>query len=53
MFANAFQAFLIPFEISALNLAITFWSDKVPIPAISCGCILIYGFVVVQLFIVF
>ena len=35
MCANEVQAFLIPFEISALNLAITFWSDKVPIPAIA------------------
>lgn len=38
-----YQATLIPYEISALNLVITFWSDKVPAAAICVGCIVLYG----------
>lgn len=38
-----YEAFLIPFEISALNLVITFWTDKVPIAAICVGCIVLYA----------
>ncbi|RYP66720.1 hypothetical protein DL769_005952 [Monosporascus sp. CRB-8-3] len=37
-----YEAFLIPFEISALNLVITFWTDKVPVAAICIACIVLY-----------
>lgn len=40
-----YEAFLIPFEISALNLVITFWTDKVPVPAICIACIILYAYV--------
>jgi yeast amino acid transporter len=40
-----YEAFLIPFEISALNLIIKFWTDKVPVPAVCCACIILYGYV--------
>lgn len=38
-----YESFLIPFEISALNLVITFWTDKVPVAAICVICIVLYG----------
>ncbi|RYP17695.1 hypothetical protein DL765_004373 [Monosporascus sp. GIB2] len=40
-----YEAFLIPFEISALNLVITFWTDKVPVAAICVGCIILYALI--------
>jgi amino acid transporter len=40
-----YEATLIPYEISALNLVITFWSDKVPAYAVCVGCIVLYGLV--------
>ena len=38
-----YEALLIPFEISALNLVLTFWSDKIPVAAICAACIVTYG----------
>ncbi|QGA16060.1 hypothetical protein EYB26_003727 [Talaromyces marneffei] len=38
-----YEAILIPFEISALNLVIRFWSDSVPVGAICAACIVTYG----------
>lgn len=38
-----YEAFLIPFEISALNLVITFWTDKVPVAAICIACIVLFA----------
>ncbi|KKY21631.1 putative amino acid permease [Phaeomoniella chlamydospora] len=38
-----YEATLIPYEISALNLVITFWSDNIPPAAICCACIVAYG----------
>lgn len=40
-----YEAFLIPFEISALNLVLTFWSDKIPVAAVVAACILSYLYV--------
>ncbi|KAH7398661.1 amino acid permease/ SLC12A domain-containing protein [Phaeosphaeria sp. MPI-PUGE-AT-0046c] len=37
-----YEAFLIPFEISALNLVLTFWSDKIPVAAVVAACIVSY-----------
>ncbi|KAF2148161.1 hypothetical protein K461DRAFT_69338 [Myriangium duriaei CBS 260.36] len=38
-----YEAVFIPFEASALDLVITFWSDKVPLVAVCVGCIVLYG----------
>ncbi|KAI1608131.1 AAT family amino acid transporter [Exophiala viscosa] len=38
-----YEATLIPFEISALNLVLTFWSDNIPVGAICAACIVSYG----------
>lgn len=40
-----YEATLIPFEISALNLVLTFWSDKIPVAAICVGCIVLYALI--------
>ncbi|KIX08187.1 uncharacterized protein Z518_02843 [Rhinocladiella mackenziei CBS 650.93] len=40
-----YEALLIPFEISALNLVLTFWSDHIPAAAICVGCIVLYGLI--------
>ncbi|OJJ42807.1 hypothetical protein ASPZODRAFT_76018 [Penicilliopsis zonata CBS 506.65] len=37
-----FEAILIPFEISALNLVLTYWSDNIPVEAIIVACIVLY-----------
>jgi amino acid permease len=39
-----YQATLIPYEISAFNLVLSFWSDKIPSATISIGCTVAYGF---------
>lgn len=38
-----FEAFLVPFEIVACNLIITFWSDVVPTGVIIAIVIVLYG----------
>jgi amino acid transporter len=38
-----YEAVLIPWEISALNLVLTYWSDNIPTVAICIGCIVLYG----------
>ncbi|TGO35867.1 hypothetical protein BHYA_0143g00090 [Botrytis hyacinthi] len=38
-----YEAILIPWEISALNLVLTFWSDNIPLAAVCAGCIFLYG----------
>jgi amino acid transporter len=37
------EAVLIPWEISALNLVLTFWRDDIPLAAVCAGCIVLYG----------
>ncbi|OQE26367.1 hypothetical protein PENSTE_c005G10168 [Penicillium steckii] len=37
-----YEALLIPFEISALNLVLTFWRDDIPVEAVVAACIVIY-----------
>jgi amino acid transporter len=39
-----YEAVLIPWEISALNLVLTFWRDDIPIAAVCAGCIVLYGY---------
>ncbi|KXT09208.1 hypothetical protein AC579_3498 [Pseudocercospora musae] len=38
-----YEAALIPFEISALNLVVTYWSDNCPPGVICAVCIVLYG----------
>lgn len=38
-----YQACLIPFEISALNLVLTFWRDDIPVAAVCAACIALYA----------
>jgi amino acid transporter len=40
-----YEAILIPFEIVALNLVLTFWRDDIPVAAVCCACIVAYGYV--------
>jgi amino acid permease len=40
-----YEAFLIPFEISALNLVLTYWRDDIPVAAVVAACIVLYLFV--------
>lgn len=37
-----YEAVLIPFEISALNLVLTFWRDDIPVEAVIVACIVLY-----------
>lgn len=37
------MAFLVPFEIVAMNILITFWTDKVPVEAIIVAMIVLYA----------
>ncbi|KAF2175083.1 hypothetical protein K469DRAFT_743453 [Zopfia rhizophila CBS 207.26] len=37
-----YEAVLIPFEISALNLVLTFWRDDIPVAAVVAACIVLY-----------
>ncbi|KAL2756519.1 hypothetical protein ACRALDRAFT_1030470 [Sodiomyces alcalophilus JCM 7366] len=38
-----YEAILIPFEIAALNLVLTFWRDDIPVAAVCVGCIVLYA----------
>ncbi|KAJ3544863.1 hypothetical protein NM208_g2816 [Fusarium decemcellulare] len=38
-----YQVVLIPFEITALSMVLSYWSDNIPVGAICGGCILLYG----------
>ena len=40
-----YEALLIPFEITALNLVIQFWTDKIPVAAVCVVSIILYGYV--------
>jgi amino acid transporter len=37
-----YEAILIPFEISALNLVLKYWSDDIPVAAVVAVCIVLY-----------
>lgn len=37
-----YEALLIPFEITALNLVLTFWRNDIPVEAVVSACIVIY-----------
>lgn len=38
-----YEAILVPFEISALNLVLSFWRDDIPAAAVVSVCILLYA----------
>ncbi|KPM42831.1 General amino acid permease AGP2 [Neonectria ditissima] len=38
-----YEAAMIPFEISAINLVLTFWRDDIPVWAVCLACIILYG----------
>ncbi|KAI1433821.1 histidine permease [Xylaria sp. CBS 124048] len=40
-----YEAILIPFEITALNLILTFWTDKIPVAAICVVVIILYAII--------
>ncbi|TKX25796.1 general amino acid permease-1 [Elsinoe australis] len=38
-----YEALLIPFEITALNLVLTYWRDDIPVAAVCAACIVLYA----------
>lgn len=38
-----YEAVLIPFEITALNLVLSFWRDDIPVAAVCAACIVLYA----------
>jgi len=40
---NFIRALLIPFEITALNLVLSFWRDDIPVWAVCLACVVLYG----------
>lgn len=40
-----YEASMIPFEISAINLILTFWRDDIPVGAVCAACIVLYGLI--------
>jgi amino acid transporter len=38
-----YQALLIPFEITALNLVLRYWRDDIPFAAVCAACIVLYA----------
>jgi len=38
-----YEGLIIPFEITALNLVLSFWSDNIPVAAVCAGCIVAYA----------
>jgi amino acid transporter len=40
-----YEALLIPFEITALNLVLNFWRDDIPVAAVCAAVIVLYAYV--------
>jgi len=38
-----YEALLIPFEITALNLVLSYWRNDIPTAAVCAGCIVLYA----------
>lgn len=38
-----YEAILVPFEITALNLVLKFWRDDIPVAAVCAACIVLYA----------
>lgn len=46
VFSNgALTAFNIPYEITAISVLLTYWTDKVPAAAVVVACMALYAFV--------
>lgn len=41
-----YEALLIPFEITALDVVLGFWRDDIPVAAVCAACVVLYGFVI-------
>jgi len=41
-----FEASLVPFEVTAFNVVLRFWTDKIPLPAVICFVLLSYAWVI-------
>lgn len=39
-----FELLAIPFEIAAVNLVLTYWSDQIPVAAVCAVCIILYRY---------
>ena len=37
-----YEAILVPFEITALNLVLSYWRDDIPVEAVVAACIVLY-----------
>lgn len=44
-----YEALLIPYEVTALNLVLSFWRDDIPAAAVCAVCIVLYGLVLLQI----
>lgn len=40
-----FEVFAIPFKITAVNLVLSYWTDKIPIAPVCAACIVLYAYV--------
>lgn len=38
-----YEALMIPFEITAFNLVLTYWRDDIPVAAVCAACIVLYA----------
>lgn len=38
-----YEAFLIPFEITALHTVLTYWRDDIPVWAVCIACVILYA----------
>jgi hypothetical protein len=43
LFSLATTAFAIPYEITAIDVLLTFWTDKIPVGAVVVVCLVIYA----------
>ncbi|KAJ5286749.1 amino acid permease/ SLC12A domain-containing protein [Penicillium angulare] len=40
-----YEALMIPFEITAINLILSYWRDDIPVAAVCAACIVLYGLI--------
>lgn len=43
LFIISIIAFAVPYEITAINVLLTFWTDKFPIAAVVVICLVLYA----------
>ena len=39
-----YEALMVPFEITAINLILKYWRDDIPVAAVCAACIVLYGY---------